>query len=161
MNAPLQLFLGDLEAAAGSAAKAEDEFRHSISARIKALETERAFAFRRLNLMRAVMDVIVDAEDEANAVGRAAAALRGRLGWSTDSDARSEVVSHFAGVTKAIYRQHAPEQGDDESGEDVAGAILSPADALAAFETWYVATHPVPFWALFENVMPETPVVDF
>jgi hypothetical protein len=35
------------------------------------------------------------------------------------------------------------------------------AKVLAGFEAWYAATRPVPLWALFENVMPETPVVDF
>jgi hypothetical protein len=35
------------------------------------------------------------------------------------------------------------------------------AKVLAEFEACYAATHPLPFWVLFENVMPETPVVDF
>ena len=34
-------------------------------------------------------------------------------------------------------------------------------DALTEFETWYGETHPNPFWMLFENQMPETPLVDF
>jgi hypothetical protein len=34
-------------------------------------------------------------------------------------------------------------------------------DALTEFERWYAETHPKPFWVLFENYMPETPVVDF
>ncbi len=34
-------------------------------------------------------------------------------------------------------------------------------DRLKAFEEWYAQTHPQPFWILFENYMPETPVVDF
>ena len=32
---------------------------------------------------------------------------------------------------------------------------------LKNFERWYAETHTGPFWVLFENYMPETPVVDF
>ncbi len=32
---------------------------------------------------------------------------------------------------------------------------------LKEFESWYAAKHGSPFWVLFENHMPETPVVDF
>ena len=35
------------------------------------------------------------------------------------------------------------------------------ADALVAFEAWYVAGHDGSFWTLFEHAMPQTPVVDF
>ena len=52
-----------------------------------------------------------------------------------------------------MFSQLAPEEAESEPG-DVA-------EALAGFESWYAATHPVAFWVLFENVMPETPVVDF
>ena|SRR5437763_885458 len=158
MTVPPLQFLADLEAAAGGAEKAEDEFRRSIAARIKSLETERAFAFRRLNLMRAVAEAIREAKDEETAVGQAATALRVRLGWSTDSEARTEVVSRFAPVGRAMFLQQSPERSVEEQVEQ---GEISPMDALAEFEAWYVGTHPVPFWILFENVMPQTPVVDF
>ena len=32
---------------------------------------------------------------------------------------------------------------------------------LAAFETWYETNHRVSFWDLFDQPMPETPLVDF
>jgi hypothetical protein len=153
MTAHLSSYLDGLKAAADVAAKAENEFRRSVVARTKALETERAFAFRRLNLMRAVAEPIAASENEETAVAGAAAVLRDRLGWSSDSEARSEVLSRFALVAKAMFVQFAPEDAEQE-----------PADvgkALDEFEAWYVATHPVSFWLLFENVMPETPVVDF
>jgi len=150
--------LDDLEAAAADAQKAEDEFRRNIAARIKALETERAFAFRRLNLMHALADAVSAAEDEEAAVGRAAGALRARLGWSSDSDARREVVARFAAVAKAMFHEQVP---DESEGDDTDPPSASAREALAEFEAWYVATHHVPFWVLFENVMPETPVVDF
>jgi hypothetical protein len=153
MTAPVTSFLDGLRAAADLAARAEDDFRRGIAARIKALETERAFAFRRLTLIRALAEPIAAAESEETAIASAAAELRVRLGWWSDSEARSEVLSRFAPVVLALYREPAPEGARAERSD--------PAQALGEFEAWYAATHPVPFWVLFENVMPETPLVDF
>jgi hypothetical protein len=153
MTAPLSSFLDGLKTAADAAAKAEDEFRRSIASRTKALEAERAFAFRRLNLMRAIGEAIATAETEEAAVAGARATLRARLGWSSDSEARIEVLTRFADVAKAMFAQLAPEEAEQEPADT--------AKVLTDFEAWYAATHPVSFWVLFENVMPETPVVDF
>ena len=155
MIAPLSSFLDDLKLATDTAARAGDEFRRSIAARTKALEVGREFAFRRLNLMRAIAEAIASAENKETAVAGAKATLSGRLGWSSDSEARSEVLSRFAPVAQAMFLQLAPEETED--GQEPADA----AKALAEFEAWYAATHPVTFWVLFENVMPETPRVDF
>jgi hypothetical protein len=155
---PLSDYLDGLKADAERANVAEDAFRRSIVARTKELERERAFAFRRLNLMRAVAEAIASAESEEIAVAGSAAVLRGRLGWSSDSDARSEVISQFAPVAQSMYAQLAPEEPEEESADAPKPDVTM---ALGAFETWYAATHPVAFWVLFENVMPETPVVDF
>ena len=153
MTATLSSFLDGLKTAADAANKAEDEFRRSLVVRTKALETERAFAFRRLNLMRAIAEAIATAETEEAAVAGAMATLQFRVGWSSDSDARDEVLSRFAAITRAMFAQLAPEEAEQEPADA--------AKALAEFEAWYAATHPMPFWVLFENVMQETPVVDF
>jgi len=153
MTVPLSGFLDSLKIAADAATKAEDEFRRSIAARTRALEAERAFAFRRLNLMRAIAEAIATAETEDAAIAGAHATLRARLGWSSDSDARTEVLTRFSDVAKAMFAQLAPEEAEREPADT--------AKVLTEFEAWYAATHPVPFWVLFENVMPETPVVDF
>ena len=146
-------FLNALKTAADAAEQAEAQFRSEIAARIKALEQERAFAFRRLNLMRAVAEVIASAESEEIAVASGVAMLRARLGWSSDSEARSEVLSRFAPVAQTAFASLAPPQAEAEEA-DVP-------KALAEFEAWYAATHPQPFWVLFEHYMPETPRVDF
>jgi hypothetical protein len=152
MTAPAPVFLDGLKAAADRAVKAEEDFLRSIAARTKALETERAFAFRRLNLMRAVAEAVAAAEDEEAALAAATATLRARLGWSSDSAARSETLTRFAPVVRAMAADVTSES--PEPTVDIA-------DALAQFEAWYAASHPLPFWVLFENVMQETPVVDF
>jgi hypothetical protein len=146
-------FLDALTRAAKDAEKAEATFRHEIAARTKALEQARAFAFRRLNFMRAVAGAIADAESEEIAVGNALAVVRDRLGWAADSEARGEVLTRFAPVARAAFASLAPPEAEAEAA-DVG-------QALAAFESWYVATHPQPFWMLFETYMPETPRVDF
>ncbi len=147
-------FLDALKHATERAAAAENDFRREIAQRIKALESERAFAFRRFNLMRAIADVVASAESEEIAVAGATALLRAKLGWGSDSEARAAVVTRFAPVAQAMFASLAPSDDEAAPALDVIGA-------LAEFERWYGETHPNPFWILFENYMPETPVVDF
>jgi hypothetical protein len=151
-------FLDALKAAADQAAAAEDAFRREAAARAKALERERAFAFRRLNFMRAVAEAVAAAEDEAAAMAGAGAVLRAKLGWASDSGARTQVVERFVPVAQAMFAALAPpSEATDGENAPRPDAVA----ALAAFEGWYAETHPGPFWALFEHYMPETPVVDF
>jgi hypothetical protein len=146
-------FLDALTRAADEAEKAEAAFRREIAARTKALEQERAFAYRRLNFMRAVAGTIADAESEEIATSNALAVVRDRLGWANDSEARGEVLTHFVPVARAAFASLAPPEAETQEA-DVGRA-------LADFESWYAATHPQPFWILFETYMPETPRVDF
>jgi hypothetical protein len=147
-------FLDDLKRATERATAAENDFRREIAQRIKALEAERAFSFRRYNLMRAVADGVASAESEEIAVAGATAMLRAKLGWSSDSEARAAVVSRFAPVAQVMFASLAPSEDERVPAPGVIAA-------LAEFERWYGETHPNPFWILFENYMPETPVVDF
>ncbi len=146
-------FLEDLKGAAEKAEAAEEKFRREIAARTKALERERAFAFRRLNFMRAIAEAIASAESEEIAVASALAVVREKLGWTNDSEARDAVLTHFAPVAKAMFASLAPPEAEAEETD--------PRQALADFEAWYADTHENPFWVLFEHYMPETPRVDF
>ncbi|HEY2839602.1 MAG TPA: hypothetical protein VGJ26_10650 [Pirellulales bacterium] len=151
---PEPSFLGGFKRATEHATAAENDFRREIAQRIRALENERAFAFRRYNLMRAIADLVASAESEEIAVAGATAALRGKLGWSSDSEARAAVLSRFAPVAQAMFANLAPAGNDEAPVPDVIAA-------LAEFERWYAETHPNPFWILFENYLPDRPVVDF
>jgi hypothetical protein len=148
---PAAPFLDALQAAADRAAAEENKLRREAAERIKSAERERGFAFRRLNLMRAVAPVAGRAETEELAVAHGLAVLQAKLGWSEDSEARSTVLSQFAPVAKAIYAAQ-PERAAPDA--DVAAA-------LAAFEAWYLAAHGVPFLDLFDRPLPDMPVVDF
>jgi hypothetical protein len=157
---PTPSFLDNLKLAADAATVAEEKFRREIASRTKALETERAFAFRRLNTMRAIAEVVAGAEAEEIAVAAATAVLRAKLGWGTDSEARDLVISRFVPVAQAMFASPSP-QIAAPAGDEPPPAPPDVIGTLAEFERWYDETHSGPFWVLFENYMTETPVVDF
>jgi hypothetical protein len=192
-------FLDALKAAAEEAEQAEGQFRREIAQRVALLERERTFAYRRLNLMRAVTKAVTGAESEEAAVASALDALCDKLGWGAPSPARDEVLAQFKPVAQSVFqsldkpapscppqqaqevdvpdghsasedaRERAfdpaihPPRGNMDPQVEPAGGVpgLGVHDALAAFETWYAGSHQVPFWALFDHYIPETPRVDF
>jgi hypothetical protein len=145
-------YLAAFAAAAEEAGAAEKAYRREAAARIEALEQERAFAFRRLNLMRSVAAAVAGAEGEEIAVANAQAMLREKLGWSADSESRSAVLTRFAPVAAGAF---ASLRGNERA------AAPDIAKMLADFEAWYAETQHASFWLLFDHYMPETPVVDF
>lgn len=154
MTAALTPLLDTLKTAAQRAGEAETAYRREAAQRIAALERDRTFAFRRLNLVRAVVATVAGIETEEEAVARAARTLCDEIGWDGISEARTAVLEAFAAVTKAIFADLTREP--DTPGEgDAAHA------ALESFEAWYGATHSGPFWALFDQYVPQTSVVDF
>lgn len=146
-------FLDDLQHAAVRADGAEAELRKEVAARLKTIEQDRAFAYRRLNLMRSIAEAVAHAESEEIAVANSLAVVRERLGWSSDSEPRMAALQQFASVGKAVFLSLAPPESEAPDA-DVLGA-------LRAFEAWYEQKHGSSFWILFEHYIPETPVVDF
>jgi hypothetical protein len=165
-------FLDALTATAEEAEKAEGALRREMAQRVAVLERERAFAFRRLNLMRAVAEAVADAENNEMAaeirahegavtaealmeiaVACAQGTLSDKLGWSSLDPARMAVLKQFDPVARSIFRSLRQ--------PDVPDTVYDVQDALAAFETWYAGSHEAPFWALFDHYIPETPRVDF
>jgi hypothetical protein len=149
--------LDALKAVADRAAAAENAFRRESAQRIKTLEQDRAFAFRKLNLMRAVSAAVIGVEKDEDAVAAGVAALKDALGWVGGSEARTAVLDRFAEVARAVRAAVAPEPSEIPSETEPP----DPLAALEAFEVWYAETHTVPFWALFEQYVRENPVVDF
>jgi hypothetical protein len=143
-------FMESLQVAARDADLAEAAFRREVATHVAGLERDRAFAYGRLNLMKAVAEVVSQAEEQP-AVAYALAALRGRLGWESDSDVRAAVLTQFAPVAQAMFVSLVNKQPSD----------MDVGAALTRFEAWYSDNHTTPFWTLFENYMPETPRVDF
>jgi hypothetical protein len=150
----LATILDTLEATARSAGAAEAAFRREAAERIKTLERERSHAFRRLNLLRPIVEAVARAESEEMAVAGSQAILRAKLGWSDDSEARSTILTRFAAVVKGMFTTlHPPSEGLAESVDILA--------LLGAFEAWYEVVHRASFWDLLDQPMQETPVVDF
>jgi len=150
MTVAAKSFLDGFKAAAARAEAAETQYRQEAAQRIAQLEKERAFAFRRLNLLSAVAGAVGQAENEEVAVANGLALLRDRVNWSTVDEARSEVLSRFAGVVAAVSRGLTQ---PDDSPDSVAGT-------LAEFEAWYLDHRRNPFWMLFEQELPELPLVE-
>ena len=148
----LASFIEALDAAAKGAAATETAYRREAAERIKQLERERSFAYRRVNLLKPIAEAAAGAESEEMAVGGSQAILRAKLGWSGDSEARSAVLTEFAKVARALFvTLHSTE-------EQPAADVLT---LLKEFEAWYETTYRKPFWDLFDQPMPETPLVDF
>jgi hypothetical protein len=148
----LATYLSSLRHDAAAADAAESAFRREAAERAAVLATARATAFRRVNLIRSIAEVVNGAESEEMAVAAAQTQLRVRLGWTTESEKRDDVLSRFALVAQALF--HAAQAPQEAAAAD-------PAAALAAFEAWYAETRTSAFWYLFEHYIPETPRVDF
>ncbi|MEK1855533.1 MAG: hypothetical protein AAAC48_27645 [Phyllobacterium sp.] len=159
------LYIEGLQRAADRAQSAESAYRQEAAARIKILERERAFAFRRMNLMRSIAETVrakvednTGAEErtgEEIAVAGALALLRVKLGWSSDSEMQDATLAKFTPVTVALYRAFSSEhQETPNPSPDIS-------ETLIRFEDWYEEAYGISFWMLFENPIPDTPRVDF
>jgi len=149
-------FLDALKSEADRASGAESAFHRELTQRIKALEQERAFAFRRLNLMQSIAQAVATTEEPAIAVANGLALLRADLGWNEDSESRSTVLSRFAPVIERVFANLTP--ANEKAGPQAPDAEVI--NSLAEFERWYAASHDTAFWALFDHYIPEMPLVE-
>ena len=152
MSAPTQAFLDHLKAAATSAHEAENALRKRMAEEIARLERQRAFAYRRLNLMNEVAKAVASAENEEAAVARGLAVLRSELGWTSESETRKATLERFERVVRAAIAGLSSTE-TAESAPDIA-------DELSGFETWYESTYGKPFWVLFDQEIQEIPLVE-
>jgi hypothetical protein len=152
--AAAQSLLAPFEAAAAAAGEAEAALRKRMEAKIAAAERERAFAYRRLNLMRTLARALGSAETEEAAVGRGLGAVRAELGWETETETRAETLGRLVPVVCAAFASLGSSAGEGEAPPTGVAAML------ADFEAWYERTYGRPFWALFEQQTEEMPLVE-
>jgi hypothetical protein len=89
-------FLFTLETAAQAADAEETAFRREPTARIETLERARTFAFRRLNVLRAMAEVARRAPDPGASLAAGLGLIRDRLGWtSVEDEARRAVLDEL------------------------------------------------------------------
>jgi hypothetical protein len=146
-------FLSTLEAGAHAADADETAFRREAAARIDSLERARTFAFRRLNVLRAMADAARQAPDPEVSVAAQLDLIRERIGWSgVEGETPRTVLERLSTLAACI---------DAEVRANAAAPAGEPCAELASFEGWYAERFGSPFWAVFDRYSTETPVVDF
>jgi hypothetical protein len=149
MTDPFATWLEALTAEAHAAGAAEQQHQKDAARRAAELKEARAFAWRRLNLMRALAAAVRGAEDAEAATAAGRAAMMREVGWNGATQAQRDVAERFAPVTLAVWSATRPEP---EPGDAAA--------AFAAFEEWYSAERGAPFLALMEREIVELPLVE-
>jgi hypothetical protein len=148
MTPAVAALLADFESAAKAAQAAEAELRKAMAEQIARAERQRAFAFRRTRLIRTLADSIPGHATWA-AQGQA---VRDELGWTRNSESYDAIIAQLKPVADAVRECLCKVEGPPP-------AAVS--DALVTFETWFEGEHGKSFYALFDQYVPEVPVVDY
>jgi hypothetical protein len=151
MSAVVTALIAEFETAAKAAQAAEAALRQQMVDEVARSNASAPFAYRRLNLMRPVTEAVASAANEETALANGLAMMRAELGWDSDSESRSETLARFADVVRTIFASCA--ETEEAPATTVSGA-------LAAFENWYAAKYQRSFWTLFEQYIPEMPLVE-
>ena len=144
--------VAEFQVAARAAQQAEEALRKRLSDEIARSERNRAFAFRRTNVVRAlaVSSTGIDTEEAALAAQRLA--MREELGWTGPSAAHEAILDRLQPLGRAIW----------QCGCGMESATPAAVHGeLEAFEAWFEGAHGKSFYALFDQYVPEVPVVDF
>lgn len=145
-------YLEDLGSTAREASIAEEQFRKQAALRAEELKTERAFAFRRLNLVKAIGRAVNSAENEEDALKDGRAVFFREVSWNGATQKQKEVADQFNTVVLAIWSAVRPAGETDEQPPV--------SDALAAFEKWYAESRNTAFLNLMEREIVELPLVE-
>ncbi|MBM3549442.1 MAG: hypothetical protein FJX54_21095 [Alphaproteobacteria bacterium] len=142
--------LGTLVARAEAASGEETAYRRESARRIEALERARAFAYRRLNLLKKVAETAIGEPDAKAAADARIAAAFIEIGWIGDSLAELDEKGREA---EAQFRPVAEAIGIGNEQRMI--------QALADFETWFMQRFGRDFCSVFDRYVPDTPKVDF
>ncbi len=154
----LTAYLDALEHTAHDVSAAEERYRREAAVRFRELEQQRAFAFRRLNLMRTVAAAVAGIEEEAEAQAAGGAAFLRELDWTGATESQRQTLEQFRPVILAAWRLSCAEAEGAESGAAADGAAL--ARALAAFEQWFAGARNGAFLTVMEREIVELPLVE-
>ena len=138
-------FLTGLRARAEAAAAEEAAWRQEAARHGRALELARTHAFRRWNVLRDLHAAMQGGgEDRELSVARGLAQVRQRLGWpDAPEPSRQAVLDALRPVAVALLGEGEPDA------------------AIAEFEGWFETRTGGSFWALLDQPVYDTPVVDF
>lgn len=149
---PLTALLDDLDRIAHDASINEENYRREAAARFRELEQDRAFGFRRLNLMRTVTAALDGCETEEDAILRGSTAFLHELGWSGTSETQQETLTNFTPVIAACWQATQPEAPEAGSAPII--------ERLRAFEAWFAEHRNGPFLSIMEREIVELPLVE-
>lgn len=152
MTPSAQALVTEFEMAAKTAQHAEAELRKTLTEELARAERQRAFAFRRTRLIRVLASAADTAETEDAAIAAQGRSLHEELGWSGASAAQTEILERMRPLGRTVW----------QCGCGVDGA--TPADValeLERFEQWFLSARGKPLYSLFDQYVPEVPVVDF
>ncbi len=152
MTAVAAELVAGFEAAAKTAQQAEEASRKKMAEEVARLARRRAFAFRRTRLVRALANAAVGAELEDAALAAQRHAVREELGWTGESAAYGAILDRLQPVGLIVWQCAC----GAESGTPAAVHA-----ELEAFETWFEDANGKSFYVLFDQYVPEVPVVDF
>lgn len=152
--------LAELQAAAQDAAAAEKAFKRDIDKRIAELEQARAFAHRRVDIVKALGAVAPEGALEACALARLKA-LFVHIEWINES--LDELDPTECEVRDALMPLATAIEELARARPDASRAAPSPGpiEALAAFEAWYRQRFGCEFMGSFEERANFRPLVDF
>ena len=158
MTAPaIAAYLSQLEARAREESIAEEQFRRGIAERLKELERRRAFAYRRLTLVRSVATGLGGAVSEEEAAENGTAAFMREIGWNGATEAQREVAQRFRPVAAAIWRASQP---PSDAGEAAGEEDVAVDEALAEFERWFEIARNAPFMSVMDREPLVLPLVE-
>jgi hypothetical protein len=163
MPTAAESLIARLQADCTAAEAAERSVRASVEAQIKAAETARAFAWRRLNALSDMAKEAAEEPDPVVSVERQLVALFREIGWIETSlaelgEGAQPLIDAVKPVAEALHAQAHPVPA--EAGREPAPAA-DPIEAFRAFEAWYERERGQPFLKAYERYVPPTPVVEF
>ncbi|MBN9583218.1 MAG: hypothetical protein J0G37_17155 [Afipia sp.] len=154
-------FLDGFERTAHQASVNEETYQREAAARLRQLAEERAFGFRRLNLMRTVVAAIRDCESEDDAIVKGSAAFLHEVGWSTENESQQEALEQFQPVIRACWQmKQADAEGEADSGATPAATSDEIGKQLSEFENWFGKARNGPFLSVLEREILELPLVE-
>jgi hypothetical protein len=153
MSPAAMALVAEFESAAKTAQVAEAELRKTMAAQIGRLERQRAFAFRRTRLIRALAKSAGVRSSEPEEIWLAQRqSVSDELGWTGTSEAYDAILTHLQPLARAVQQRLGIVEGEEP-------AAVAP--ELEAFEVWFEEVHGKSFYALFDQYVPEVPIVDF
>ncbi len=144
--------VANFEGAAKRAQEAETALRKRVAEEIARLERQRAFAFRRARLVRLLATSAEGPQNHEEVAAAQRTAIAEELGWEVESASYKAILDEMKPLGLSVWR--CVSNADGSTPELVEAEIEK-------FETWFEGKHGTSFYALFDQYVPEAPLVDF